>query len=38
MVSKGEKKGFTDSSVSKESAGNAGDPARFLGWEDPLKG
>ena len=31
MVSKGEKKGFTDSSVSKESAGNAGDPGSIAG-------
>ena len=26
-----------DSSVGKESACNAGDPVRFLGWEDPLE-
>ena len=39
MVSKGKKKkkGFPDSSVSKESACNAGDSDRFLGWEDPLR-
>ena len=29
--------GFPDSSVGKESACNAGDPVRFLGWEDPLE-
>ena len=27
--------GFSDISVGKESACNAGDPVRFLGWEDP---
>ena len=26
-----------DSSAGKESACNAGDPVRFLGWEDPLE-
>ena len=29
--------GFPDSSVGKESACNAGDPIRFLGWGDPLE-
>ena len=29
--------GFLHSSVGKESACNAGDPVRFLGWEDPLE-
>ena len=29
--------GFSDSSVGKESACNAGDPIQFLGWEDPLE-
>ena len=28
---------FPGSSHGKESACNAGDPVRFLGWEDPLK-
>ena len=31
------KKGFPGSSNGKESAGNAGDPARSLGQEDPLE-
>ena len=31
------KGGFLDSSVGKESACKAGDPVRFLGWEDPLE-
>ena len=29
--------GFPDTSVGKESACNAGDLARSLGWEDPLE-
>ena len=29
--------GFPESSVGKESACNAGDLVRFLGWEDPLE-
>ena len=29
--------GFLDSSIGKESACNAGDLVRFLGWEDPLE-
>ena len=29
--------GFPSSSVGKESACNAGDQVRSLGWEDPLK-
>ena len=29
--------GFPDSSVGKETAFIAGDPVRFLGWEDPLE-
>ena len=29
--------GFSDNSVGKESACNAGDPIWFLGWEDVLE-
>ena len=29
--------GFPDSSVSKESTCNAGDPSQFLGWDDMLE-
>ena len=29
--------GFSGSSAGKESASKAGDPLRFLGWEDPLE-
>ena len=32
-----DEKGFPHSSVGKESACNAGDPVKFLGWEDPLE-
>ena len=32
-----EKGGFPGSSGAKESSCNAGDPGRFLGWEDPLE-
>ena len=31
------KLGFPDNSVGKESACNAGDTIRFLGWEDVLE-
>ena len=36
-LASGFKRAFPDRSVGKESACNAGDPVRSLGWEDPLE-